>query len=147
MSAVTGLYCRMGPAVATFMAPCTLQICLFGKDYSGAASLLSADEVQRVHSVHAIVQKDCSVGGEPDADAVSRCEAVGRVVAEVAATSTAHRVHAAKCAVGNFRGVCRRGRRHIARMGISLGKDAHLGTFDSKEEAARRTQHLNRAVH
>jgi hypothetical protein len=75
------------------------------------------------------------VGGQPDAEAVSRCGAVGRVVAEVAATSKKHRSQAAKCADGNYRGVSKRGEKYVAQ--IQAGKSYYLGTFDSKEEAAR----------
>ena len=67
--------------------------------------LLSAAERQGLLSVHHTLLHDCSRAGKLDPTLVSSCEAMGRVVAEVDATSSKNRRQAAKCAAGNYRGV------------------------------------------
>ena len=114
---------------------CRISLCLFG-DFGDGACLLSAAERQRFISVHNTLLQQCSCGGQLDPKLVSKCEALGRVIAEVYSTSSEHRRHAARVAAGKYRGVqpraCGKWQAKIKRSGVI----STLGTFQTPVKAA-----------
>ena len=59
-----------------------MSLCLFGAEGEGPC-LLSADERQRLHTVHNTIQQNCSHYSNLVPELVHTCEPLNRVVAEM----------------------------------------------------------------
>lgn len=125
---------------------CRMSVCLWGHVglAKTEATLLSAAEMKRLRNVCACIKQECCRDGKLVLEKVMASEAVGRMVAEVAATSSEHRRAAAKRAQKDpsYRGVVQINSQpqwwaQICRTEDGNANISRWGPFDTKAEAAR----------
>ena len=120
-------------------------MCLWGNLDSlckDTTSLLSIYEIDWLYDVHKCVQWECYRDGKLAPELVEHSVTVGRLLAEVAATSSKHRRAASKHALGDYTGVLEHGSQGRWRPEITSVENGEPVVcrwflFDGQKEPAR----------